>query len=93
MGLNGGAINNDGTGALALSGTLALTNTGTLGGSYVGTDNLFSGVISGTGGLAKSDASTWVVSGANTYTGSTTVNGGTLRAGSTTTLEQPVGSP
>ncbi|MGO4322607.1 autotransporter-associated beta strand repeat-containing protein [Pseudomonas sp. KB_12] len=83
-GLNGGAINNDGTGALALSGTLALTNTGTLGGSYVGTDNLFSGVISGTGGLAKSDASTWVVSGANTYTGSTTVNGGTLRAGSTT---------
>ncbi|EPJ86104.1 autotransporter-associated beta strand repeat-containing protein [Pseudomonas sp. CFII68] len=83
-GLNGGAINNDGTGALALSGTLALTNTGTLGGSYVGTDNLFSGVISGTGGLAKSGASTWVVSGANTYTGSTTVNGGTLRAGSTT---------
>ncbi|WP_095152342.1 autotransporter-associated beta strand repeat-containing protein [Pseudomonas sp. Irchel s3b5] len=83
-GLNGGAINNDGTGALALSGTLALTNTGTLGGSYTGADNLLSGVISGTGGLAKSGASTWLVSGANTYTGSTTVNSGTLRAGSTT---------
>ncbi|VVO51812.1 autotransporter-associated beta strand repeat-containing protein [Pseudomonas fluorescens] len=82
-GLNGGAINNEATGALALSGTLALTNTGTLGGSYTGADNLFSGVISGTGGLTKSGASTWVVSGANTYTGSTTVNGGTLRAGST----------
>jgi fibronectin-binding autotransporter adhesin len=82
-GLNGGAINNDGTGALALSGTLALTNTGTLGGSYTGADNLFSGVISGAGGLTKSGASTWLVSGANTYTGSTTVNGGTLRAGNT----------
>jgi fibronectin-binding autotransporter adhesin len=83
-GLNNGAINNDGTGALTLSGTLGLTNTGTLGGSYTGAANLFSGVISGTGGVAKSGASTWVLSGANTYTGSTTVNGGTLRAGSTT---------
>ncbi|WPN36583.1 autotransporter-associated beta strand repeat-containing protein [Pseudomonas sp. P8_139] len=83
-GLNGGAINNDGTGTLALSGTLALTNTGTLGGSYIGADNLFSGVISGTGGLSKGGASTWTLSGANTYTGSTIVNSGTLRAGSTT---------
>ncbi|WP_408953732.1 autotransporter-associated beta strand repeat-containing protein [Lysobacter sp. Hz 25] len=83
-GLNNGTINSDGTGALSLSGTLGLTNTGTLGGSFVGADNLFSGVISGAGGLAKSGASTWVVNGINTYTGNTTVNGGILRAGSTT---------
>ncbi|WP_051885422.1 autotransporter-associated beta strand repeat-containing protein [Lysobacter antibioticus] len=82
-GLNNGTINSDGSGALSLSGTLGLTNTGTLGGSFVGADNFFTGVMSGAGGLAKSGASTWVINGVNTYTGSTTVNGGTLRAGNT----------
>jgi fibronectin-binding autotransporter adhesin len=84
--IDNGTINNDGSGALTLSGPLGLTNTGTLGGSYTGSDNLLSGVISGTGSLAKSGAATWVINGANTYTGTTTVNGGTLRAGSATAL-------
>lgn len=81
--LNNGTINSDGSGALTLGGSLALTNTGTLGGSFAGIDNHFTGVISGTGNLAKNGASTWVLDGANTYSGTTSVNGGTLRAGST----------
>lgn len=81
--LNNGTINSDGSGALILDGSLALTNTGTLGGSFAGADNHFTGIISGAGKLAKSGAATWVVDGANTYTGTTTVNGGILRAGST----------
>ena len=46
-------------------------------GSSSGTTT-FAGVISGTGGLIKDGASTQIVSGANTYSGSTTVNSGTL---------------
>ena len=39
---------------------------------------MFSGVISGTGGLTKTGSDTFTLSGANTYTGATALNGGTL---------------
>ncbi|MEM5471206.1 autotransporter domain-containing protein [Hoeflea sp. AS60] len=42
----------------------------------------YAGDISGTGSLAKSGAGTLTLSGTNTYTGGTTVEVGTLRAGS-----------
>ncbi|MFI4994651.1 MAG: autotransporter domain-containing protein [Hyphomicrobiales bacterium] len=41
----------------------------------------FSGAISGAGGIVKAGAGIFALSGQNTYTGPTTVNGGTLQAG------------
>ncbi|MEO6739624.1 MAG: autotransporter domain-containing protein, partial [Chthoniobacteraceae bacterium] len=43
----------------------------------------FAGVISGNGGVTKDDTSTQILSGASTYTGTTTVNNGVLAVGST----------
>jgi autotransporter-associated beta strand protein len=42
-------------------------------------DATFTGVISGSGGLIKDRASTQTLTGANFYTGGTTLNGGTLK--------------
>ncbi|MFC2102135.1 autotransporter-associated beta strand repeat-containing protein, partial [Bacteroidota bacterium] len=70
------------------SGTITISNTGTitgatfgltLGGAQGGTLASILGTTSGT--LTKQDAGTWTLSGANTYTGATTVNAGTLKAG------------
>jgi len=45
-------------------------------------DSTFKGVIQGSGGkVVKQGAGTWVVSGANTYTGGTTVSAGTVQVG------------
>jgi fibronectin-binding autotransporter adhesin len=60
----------------------------TLGGTNTGA-NTISGVISNTGSagnlktisVVKQDAGTWILSASNAYTGGTTLNGGTLRAG------------
>ncbi len=52
--------------------TVTVTNTGV---------TTFSGIVSGSGGLTKAGAQTLVLSANNTYTGATTVNAGTLRAG------------
>ncbi|CDX32238.1 Outer membrane autotransporter barrel domain (modular protein) [Mesorhizobium plurifarium] len=81
-------ISNDGTGALSFSGPTSFVAGGaadtlTLGGSYAGA-NTFSGVISGAGGLTMNGSGTWVVSGNSTFTGTTTVQSGTLAAGSIT---------
>ena len=40
---------------------------------------IFSGVLSGAGGIVKAGAGTLVLSGANTYSGGTTINAGALR--------------
>ena len=44
-------------------------------------DRVFSGVVSGSGGLTKSGSGTLTLTGLNTYTGVTTVNGGVLELG------------
>ncbi len=72
------------SGAVTLNGPLSLgaytlhlrgTGSGTLGGGVSG---------GGTNALVKSDAGTWTIAGANTYTGRVTVNNGTLALGGST---------
>jgi autotransporter-associated beta strand protein len=85
--------NNTYTGNTTISaGTLEIGSTGRLGGGsyagnisnsgtflYNGTNNqTLSGVISGSGVLAKSNTSTLILTGNNTYTGATTVSAGIL---------------
>ncbi len=85
----GGIIENDGGGALTfthaafnapLAGITATRNL-TLGGTNTG-QNTISGVIANNGSgkinLTKADSGTWVLGGANTYTGTTTVTSGKL---------------
>ncbi len=63
-------------GSLAGAGNVALgANTLTFGSAA---DATFGGVLSGTGGIAKAGAGNQTLSGANTYTGATAVNAGTL---------------
>ncbi|MEP2776006.1 MAG: choice-of-anchor D domain-containing protein [Luteolibacter sp.] len=79
------AIVNNGSGALTLSGSVTNTATGgktfALGGSYTGGVNVLSGnIIAGAQAtiINKTGASTWSLSGTNTYTGATNVNAGKL---------------
>ena len=68
------------TGGGASGGNVSLgSNTLTIGTDN--TDTTFAGVISGTGSLVKTGTGTVVVSGPNTFTGSTTIEGGTLQLG------------
>lgn len=78
-------INSSGSGALIFTGVISNAGTGTktltLGGSYTGNNEMQSVIADGSGTLAltKADAGTWILSGVNSYTGITTVNGGTLK--------------
>jgi filamentous hemagglutinin family protein len=64
-----------GAGAIANSGALTLNVI------HAAADGTLSGVISGSGTLAKAGPGRLTLSGANTYTGATTVSGGTLQIG------------
>lgn len=67
-------------GSLSGNGLISLGNfTLTVGGTTQ--DSVFSGVISGAGGLVKTGSNVLTLSGANTFTGLTTVSGGTLTLG------------
>ncbi|PYL27156.1 MAG: hypothetical protein DMF45_13005, partial [Verrucomicrobia bacterium] len=100
-GTTGGAvIQNDGTGALTFSSNLTATGAGsktlTLQGSNTGS-NTISGIIvdnssSNTTALIKAGTGTWVLSGANTYTGGTTLSAGTLQLSGSGTLGSSSGA-
>jgi fibronectin-binding autotransporter adhesin len=94
-----GAINNNSaTGTIAFT-AANVTHTGTasartltLGGNYTGGVNSFGSIIGDSGtspnitSLVKNGSSTWKFSGANTYTGTTTVSAGTLELGASNVL-------
>ncbi len=58
----------------------------TLTGSNAGVFNTVVGIISGSGSLSKTGGGTWVLGTANTFTGGTTLNGGTLIVQNATAL-------
>ena len=74
-----GGVTNAGTSATS---TLALTGTGL--GSESG--SIVNGTVTNVAAVTKSGTGTWMLSGANTYTGATNVNGGTLQIAPTGTI-------
>jgi autotransporter-associated beta strand protein len=73
----------------------ASTRTFTIANGSAATDMSISARIIGTGGLTKDGAGLMALSGANTYTGTTAINGGTLNVGSVETagVSGPLGVP
>ncbi|UPG92214.1 autotransporter outer membrane beta-barrel domain-containing protein [Luteibacter aegosomaticola] len=83
-------IESSGTGAIVFSntGSAAYASNGNrtlgLGGNNTGDNTMGGSIINGPGGittLAKNDAGTWLLTGNNTYTGNTVINGGILQLG------------
>ena len=68
-------------GSLAGNGGLVVLNAGLTTGDA--TDTAYAGVISGIGGLTKTGTGTFTLTGANSYSGGTTVDAGTLEGNST----------
>jgi len=86
-GSTGGAtIDQSGSGLLKFSGSNTATGNGiktlTLQGSTAGTGEISGAIVDNSGtnktSVVKAGTGTWTISGANTYTGTTAVNGGTL---------------
>ena len=73
------SVSNTGSGILTLGGTVSDGGFNLLTGGTSAVN--ISGVISGTGGLINTNTSTTTLTGANTYTGVTTINAGTLQLG------------
>jgi fibronectin-binding autotransporter adhesin len=92
-GTTGGAIiDQSGTGLLKFTSDLTATGAGaktlTLQGSTAGTGEISGAIVDGAGttSLLKAGTGTWTLSGANTYSGGTTLSAGTLNINSATAL-------
>ena len=79
--ITGGTLRiGDGTTDGSINATSSITNNGTLAFNLIGSaaTNTYTTAISGTGAVTKAGAGTLTLSGANSYSGGTTVTGGTL---------------
>ncbi|MES2921035.1 MAG: autotransporter-associated beta strand repeat-containing protein [Verrucomicrobiota bacterium] len=77
-----GALFEEGGAALTLSGVVTLaSDVSSIGGNNAAGVVSLTGKVTGPGGLAKLGVNKFTLSGANDYTGTTTVNAGTLAAG------------
>src|SRR5207237_7614109 len=74
--LTGAATFNPTTANLSIASATGANQNLTLGGTSSG--NTIGAITTGSGTLTKSSTSTWTLSGTNTYTGATAVNGGVL---------------
>ena len=73
-------------GKLTFNGAFSQSNRSLyLGGTGTG-DNTLATAFTGSGGIIKRDAGTWILSAANNYTGATTIEGGTLALGASNVL-------
>jgi fibronectin-binding autotransporter adhesin len=89
-GTTGGAtINANGSGTLKFTNNFTASGAGskllTLGGNNTGANEISGAIVNNsvgnTSALTKADGGTWILSGANTYTGATTISAGTLQIG------------
>ena len=84
------AVNGD---AISLGNAKTIFRVGTGGGALsTGITATIASALTGTGGLEKTDSGTLVLSGSNTYTGGTFVNGGTLSVSSDANLGAAAGA-
>jgi len=74
----GGTLRSSGGGSKTLNGPLTITESNATVVVNIGAPLTINGVISGTGGFTKTSVDTLTLTADNTYTGTTTVNGGTL---------------
>ena len=88
---NGGTLNTTGTFTLGTNKGISLTGNGTLN-TDSSTTLTYGGIISGSSNLKKSGAGTLLLTGSNTYTGSTTLSAGTISISSSDNLGATPGS-
>ena len=95
----GVTIEMDGTGPLILTGGITATTNGaktlTLQGSSTAANTISGAIVNSSSGataLTKAQAGTWVLGGANTYSGNTTVSAGTLRQGAASVIPNGSGN-
>jgi autotransporter-associated beta strand protein len=87
-----GTIQNDGSGPLTFTSDFTATGAGlktlTLRGTNTGNNTIAGKIVNSSSAtsVAKSDAGTWTLSGANNYSGTTTLNAGRLNLGNASAL-------